>query len=102
MKKLIWILSGLLVICGLPVLFIVDTLALGAPGNTDTTRNAAMVTLYLIPIVWVASAILYRIECKRRNRPKVLRFYRLLPFAVWVLNPLAIMVAAAVSSYFGR
>jgi hypothetical protein len=97
MKKLIWVISGLMLVGGLPVLLLLEAMALGGTQVTDRTRNVAMITLYLIPLVWAVSLVLCIIESKRRNRPKVIRFYRVLPFAAWPLNPLAIMFASAVS-----
>ena len=81
MKILPWVLSGVLLVCVLPVLLVLEAMALGSPQISDGTRSAVGGSLALIPFVWVLMLILCIVEAKRRMRPKRMRLYYLLPFA---------------------
>lgn len=101
MKKSLWVASGLLMVLGLPVLLVLEAMVMGGPRYSDHQRSVVSATLLVVPVTWVAALILSIIESRRGKRARLLLVYRILPFAVWAVNPLTLLVVEWSNAYHG-
>ena len=83
MKKLPWVISGLLTLGGFPILLAIELRRLGG----DTYVGVALVnSLEMVPLVWAVALALCLYESKHRQLASRLRLYSLLPYAAWAVH----------------
>ncbi len=83
MKKTPWIVSGLGLFFAWPFIGLMTAFAYDeptVPAYFEIIRILLMVTLVLIPVVWIVALVLAIIETRKRNREKWLKYYALAPY----------------------
>ena|ERR1017187_5922299 len=83
MKKLPWVISGLLTLGGFPIFLTIELKHF----RGDVYVGVALVdSLEMVPLVWAVALALSLYESKHRQLASRLRLYSLLPYAAWAAH----------------
>ena len=83
MKKLPWVISGLLTLGGFPVILRIELMRLR--GDTDIAVPLIN-SLEMVPLVWAVALALCLYESRHRQTASRMRLYVLLPYAAWTVH----------------
>jgi hypothetical protein len=83
MKKLPWLISGLLTLGGFPVLLAIELRRLR--GDTDIAVPLIN-SLEMVPLVWAVALAVCLYESRHQQKASRMRLYSLLPYAAWAMH----------------